>query len=84
MTGNFGFGSAGSSPPQHDTRSDVTVENHGSIFILRSITDRGHAWIEEHCASDGYQPFGDGARLVDHRYIADIVAGALADGLRVR
>ncbi len=65
-------------------RPDIIVENHGSIVVLRGMTDAGYAWIEEHVSGEGYQPFGLGARLAEPRYVADIVAGAIADGLEVR
>ena len=72
------FKTNGSSPP-----ADITVQNEGSIYILRGRTDIGKDWIEEHCQEGDYNPFGEGARLVEHRYIADIVGGAAGDGLRV-
>lgn len=72
------FKTNGSSPS-----ADVTVQNEGSIFILRGRTDTGKTWIEDHCESGDYNPFGEGARLVEHRYIADIVQGAADDGLRI-
>jgi hypothetical protein len=65
-------------------RPDILVENDSSIAILRGMTDAGYAWIEEHCSSEGYQPFGLGARLVEPRYLLDIVNGATTDGLVVR
>lgn len=64
-------------------RPDIIVEHHGSISILRGMTDAGYAWIEEHVSGEGYQPFGLGARLVEPRYVLPILEGALADGLRV-
>ena len=72
------FKTNGASPP-----ADITVQNEGSIFILRGRTDTGRNWIEDHCDEGDYNPFGHGARLVEHRYIADIVEGAAGDGLRV-
>jgi hypothetical protein len=30
-------------------RTDITVQNEGSIFILTGRTDVGRDWIEEHC-----------------------------------
>jgi hypothetical protein len=65
-------------------RTDIVVEGDSSIAILRGMTDAGYVWIEEHCSAEGYQPFGLGARLVEPRYLADIVNGATADGLVVR
>jgi hypothetical protein len=64
-------------------RIDITVQNEGSIFILTGRTDAGREWIEENCQSGDYNPFGEGARLVEARYIDPIVDGAGHDGLRV-
>jgi hypothetical protein len=65
-------------------RIDITVQNEGSIFILTGRTDVGRAWIEEHCSEGDFNPFGHGARLVEHRFIGDIVNGAREAGLEVR
>jgi len=65
-------------------RIDITIQNEGSIFILCGTSDIGRDWIEEHCDNGDYNPFGHGARLVEHRYIGAIVEGAAAAGLRVR
>ena len=64
-------------------RPDIIVEHHGSISILRGMTDAGYAWIEEHVSGEGYQPFGLGARLVEPRYVLPILEGAMDAGLRV-
>ncbi len=72
------FEANGSSPP-----ADITVHHEGSLFILRGTTDIGREWIEEHCEEGDYNPFGAGARLVEHRYIGAIVADAISDGLVV-
>lgn len=61
--------------------ADLSVENHGSIFLLRANTDAGRAWVAEHIPDDA-QVFG-GATVVEHRFIADIAAGAIDDGLEV-
>jgi hypothetical protein len=60
---------------------DLKVENHGSIFLLRSMTEIGRDWLTEHIPDDA-TTWG-GAIVVEHRFIADIVAGAQADGLNV-
>lgn len=60
---------------------DFSVETHGSIFLLRPLSDAACDWIAEHIPEDA-QFFGD-AIVVEHRYIADIVNGAINDGLRV-
>jgi len=60
---------------------DIRVENHGTIFILRPYTPVGADWLEEHLDPVAYQ-FSD-APVVEHRYVADIVAGAREAGLVV-
>ena len=55
------FKTNGASPP-----ADLTVQNEGSIFILRGRTETGKDWIEDHCDEGDYNPFGHGARLVEH------------------
>jgi hypothetical protein len=62
--------------------ADLVVENHGSIFLLDPVTDLGRDWIAAHIPADA-TCFG-GAVVVEHRYIRDIVVGAVTDGLWVR
>ncbi len=71
------FASSGSSPTP-----DFLVENHGSIFLLQPLTPAANSWIDENLPED-HLSFA-GAAVVEHRYIADIVRGAIADGLEVR
>jgi hypothetical protein len=59
---------------------DISVENHGSVVLLR----QARAWLEANCDQSGYQPFGGGTLLCEPRYVADIVAGAREAGLEVR
>ena len=65
-------------------RADIIVEHHGSLAILRGMTDAGYAWIEDNVSSEGYQPFGLGARLTEPRYVQAVIDGAMADGLLVQ
>lgn len=63
---------------------DFSVENHGSIFLLRPETDAAHEWIDEHINPDnGYQPYWPTV-VVEPRYVGAIVEGIQADGLAVR
>lgn len=59
--------------------TDLRVENHSSIYLVRPETAAGREWLEEH--TDGTW-FGD-ALVVEHRYVADLVSGAAEDGLGV-
>jgi len=62
---------------------DLTVQNEGSIFLLRQHSAAGRDWMNEHIAiSEETQMWGD-AVVVEHRYIGDIIAGARSDGLTV-
>ncbi len=61
--------------------ADSTVENHGSIFLLKPLTPSATSWIEEHIGQDNqYQPYFPTV-VVEHRYIADIVTDVQNDGL---
>jgi hypothetical protein len=71
------FKTNGSSPPV-----DVQVEKHGTIFLLRPLTDVAHDWVDEHLPTDAI--WWCGAIVVEHRYIGPIVGGAIGDGLVVR
>jgi hypothetical protein len=70
------FETNGSSPP------DLIVSGGGSIYLLFATSPLGEAWIDDHIPDDA-QCFAGGV-AVEHRYIGAIVAGAIADGLRVR
>jgi hypothetical protein len=61
--------------------SDFTIQNEGTIFLLIPNTPLAEEWIEEHIPETA-QYFGD-AVVVEHRYIADLVTGIIADGLIV-
>jgi hypothetical protein len=63
-------------------RLDLLVHGEGSIHLLRPTSRCGQRWIDEH-VSDDRQEWA-GAIVVEHRFIGDIVRGAIADGLWVR
>jgi len=60
---------------------DFTVENHGSIFLLRPNTKAAQAWIDSNIPEDA-QYLGN-AVAIEHRYIMDIIDGIQADGLSI-
>jgi predicted thioesterase len=62
-------------------KADLAVQNEGTLFLLRGISDAGREWVEKHLPDD-VQTWGD-AVIVEHRYIEPIVTGAIADGLQV-
>jgi len=61
--------------------SYLTFENHATIVLMRPNTDRGHACIDEHMTEDRME--WNGAVVIKHRYVEDILVGAMDDGLHV-
>lgn len=65
--------------------TDIRVENHGSIVVLRPVSRTGQTWVQENLGpvAESWQWLGDGL-CIEPRFVADIVQGAIADGLEVR
>jgi hypothetical protein len=61
------------------TRSDVRVEGHGSVCLVRPATDGAAAWLREN--TDGTW-FG-GALAVEPRYVLNLVAAMREHGFTV-
>lgn len=61
---------------------DYTVENHGSLFLLRPTHGAARENLEEH-TGDEAQWFG-GALAVEHRYIGPLVNQLREHGWEVR
>ena len=78
------FVASGGSPTQREEiplLPGFHLENNGSIFLLRPQNEQAIARVDEHIGSgNGFQPYWPTV-IVEHRYIADIVAGIHADGL---
>jgi hypothetical protein len=58
---------------------NITIENHGTIFLFRLNTLAASEWVSENVQSDA-QFFGD-ALVVERRYAQDLAEHILADGL---
>jgi hypothetical protein len=58
---------------------DISIENHGTIFLFRLNTPAAAEWVSQNVQEDA-QFFGD-ALAVEHRYAQDLAAGMQADGL---
>ena len=63
--------------------TDITFADHGSIWVATGISDAGKTWLDENLDPDGQRwgPF-DG-RVIEPRYVGDIVNGAKAEDLVV-
>lgn len=66
---------------QETRKVDVTVENHGSIFLFTLHTPEAQEWWQQNC-EDGLG-WGDSSKVVEHRFARDIAQGLLDDGLEV-
>jgi len=76
---NDSFVASGSSPTE--VGPDFFCENHGSVFLLRPISQSAHSWVEEHLPPDRLS-FGN-AVVVEPRFVWAILAGLQEDGLVV-
>lgn len=63
-------------------KPDFLVADHGTIFLLTAATEQAREWADQNLPEDRTE-FGN-AIVVEHRYIGDIVEGAVNDGLTVR
>jgi len=62
---------------------DVSVENHGSIFLFRPLGPKAEAWIEENVSREGFHPDWP-TLVVEHRYARSLAEGMTRDGLVLR
>jgi hypothetical protein len=63
---------------------DFSIENHGSILLLRPHSDAGKTWLSEHIGkNNGYQPYWPTV-VIETRYAASIVDGITIDGLVIQ
>jgi len=62
---------------------DITFENHGSIVLIRGLSEAGQAWLDENVGDENTLTFGD-AIVCEPRYVEAIFSGAQLDGLAVR
>ena len=60
---------------------DVSVEDHGSLWLFRPLTEEAKTWIDDN-VEDAALWFG-GALAVEARFVQAMVEGMLADGLEV-
>ena len=62
--------------------SDYTVENKGTLLLLRSTNARAYDWLVSHTEPEAHW-FGR-ALVVEHGYIADFVDRLRCDGFSVK
>jgi hypothetical protein len=62
--------------------ADFKVQNEGTIYLFRPLTDAAAAHIEEHVGDDA-QFFG-GALVVEHRYARDLAVQLTEEGFKLQ
>lgn len=65
------------------TAVDLYVENHGSVMLLIGASKAGKRWLHKHIPDSALRWGGRHSVVVEPRYMAAIVEGALNDGLEV-
>ena len=63
---------------------DFELQNHGSIFLLIPQSISARIWIDDHIGKDNGFQLHYPTVVVEHRFIADIVAGIQEDGFTVQ
>lgn len=61
---------------------DIQVENGGTLFLFRPLTDKAKQWLDENVQAESWQWYGP-ALVVDHRYAVELALGAQKDGLKL-
>ena len=67
--------------PNTPASADLQIENHGSIVLVRPLTDAGKEWLRRTAPEDAQ--FMSDAMAVEPRYIEGVAAAAQEDGLTV-
>jgi hypothetical protein len=63
--------------------ADICFEDHGSIFLIRGLSEVGKAWLDKNVGDEDTQHWA-GAIVCEPRYVADVARGAVEAGLVVR
>jgi hypothetical protein len=58
------------------------IEDHGSLVLVRPLTDDVEEWLHENTADDA-QWFG-GALVVEPRYLEPLVEGMFSEGFAIQ
>ena len=64
------------------TTPDIILTGGGTIYTLLGTTPEGTAWLDDNLDPEAMR-CGE-AYVVEHRYVDDIVEGAMNDGLLIQ
>jgi carotenoid cleavage dioxygenase-like enzyme len=66
-------------------KHDFAVSNHGSIFLLKPITNAAIKWVERCIGADnGYQPYYPAAVILEPRFMDEVITSIRKLGLVAR
>ena len=68
--------------PTSAAEIDIQFEFHGSIILIRGLSEAGQAWLDENVGNEQTQYLGTPI-AAEPRYCPAIFQGAQRDGLRV-
>ncbi len=64
--------------------ADIEIEDGGSIYLFKPLTDAGRDWLHEHTETESWQ-WWNGALVVEHRYAGQLALAAVEKGgLRIK
>lgn len=67
--------------PMQTASADFTLEDHGSIVLVRPLTDEARHDLETNSDAESWQWLG-GALAIDHRMARAFINAAVANGRR--
>ena len=62
---------------------DLSVSSEGSVSLFGPLTDLAREWMAAHCPVGNDHQYFCGALVVEERYVKDLLAHAVEDGLSV-
>jgi hypothetical protein len=65
-----------------ESAADITIENHGSIFVMQPHSPEARQWIDWHV--DGEAQRWGGGVVVEPRFAPELIAAMLDYGFTVR
>jgi hypothetical protein len=61
--------------------ADFRVWPQGNIHLFCPLTPSSRAWVKKNVPLEDWQSFGNLGFAVDHRYIENLISGAVNEGL---
>ncbi len=62
--------------------TDFTIADHGSVFLIRPVSEAARQWLDENAVAEPWQWLG-GALAVDHRFARNIIAELTDAGFKI-